>query len=268
MSQTYEQLSVERKKLQEEGSLPDWYSTLSWQMFKSKYAVEGELGVKGRFETIAKTLAVHAPKDGRDWEEEFFNVLWKGWLSPASPVLSNTGTTRGLNVSCSGGYIGDSVDSFYQSLREQALLSKHGFGCSGVFSDVRPRGSFISGGGAASGVVPVIEDFATMTAKISQGGNRRGSTASYLDIEHGDFNELCDKLLAEPDGLNIGWVLTDSFIKKLEDGDKEANERFSRTLYVKMVTGKGYYFKIDAANRARPQMYKDLNLDIKASNLC
>ena len=268
MSQTYEQLSVERKKLQEEGSLPGWYSTLSWQMFKSKYAVEGELGVKGRFETIAKTLAVHAPKDGRNWEEEFFNVLWKGWLSPASPVLSNTGTTRGLNVSCSGGYVGDSVDSFYTALREQALLSKHGFGCSGVFSDIRPRGSFISGGGAASGVVPVIEDFATMTAKISQGGNRRGSTASYLDIEHGDFNELCDKLLAEPDGLNIGWILTDSFIKKLEEGDKEANERFSRTLYVKMVCGKGYYFKVDAANRARPQMYKDLNLDIKASNLC
>lgn len=268
MSQTYEQLSVERKKLQEEGLLPDWYSTLSWQMFKSKYAVEGEVGVKGRFETIAKTLATYAPKDGRKWEQEFFNVLWKGWLSPASPVLSNTGTTRGLNVSCSGGYVGDSVDSFYTALREQALLSKHGFGCSGVFSDVRPRGSFISGGGAASGVVPVIEDFATMTAKISQGGNRRGSTASYLDIEHGDFNELCDKLLAEPDGLNIGWILTDSFIKKLEDGDKEANTRFSRALYVKMVCGKGYFFKIDAANRARPQMYKDSNLDIKASNLC
>src|SRR5690606_39499743 len=69
-------------------------------------------------------------------------------------------------------------------------------------------------------------------------------------------------------GLNIGWTITDEFIEKLKAGDEEAHKRFSRTLYVKLVTGKGYYFKIDEANRKRPQMYKDLGLDIKASNLC
>lgn len=99
-------------------------------------------------------------------------------------------------------------------------------------------------------------------------GNRRGSTASYLPIDHGDFWELTDKLEAEPDGLNIGWTITDDFVEKLKAGDKEANDRWSRVLYVKMVTGKGYFFKIDEANRKRPQMYKDLGLDVKASNLC
>ncbi len=268
MSLSYEELSLERKALQEKGWLPDWYTTFSWQMFKSKYAYGGEEGAKGRWRTIAKTLSAHAPGDASEWEDKFCQLLWKGWLSPASPVLSNTGTDRGLNVSCSGGVVGDSVDSFYSSLREQALLSKHGFGCSSDFSSVRPRGSAISGGGQASGVVPVIEDFAVMTSKVSQGGNRRGSTASYLNIEHGDFWELTDKLEAEPDGLNIGWTITDEFIEKLKAGDEEAHKRFSRTLYVKLVTGKGYYFKIDEANRKRPQMYQDLGLDIKASNLC
>lgn len=268
MSQNYEDISKERKELQEKGWLPDWYTTFGYQMFKSKYAVGGEEGAKGRWRVIAKTLSKHAPQDGKDWEETFFQLMWKGWLSPASPVLANTGTDRGLNVSCSGLVVGDSIDSFYSSLREQAILSKHGFGCSGDFSSIRPRGSSISVGGKASGVVPVIEDFAVMTAKVSQGGNRRGSTASYVPIDHADFDELIDKLEAEPDGLNIGWVVTNDFIEKLKSGDKEANRRFSRTLYVKLVTGKSYYFFIDKANDARPQMYKDLGLDVKATNLC
>lgn len=268
MSLSYEELSVERKELQRKGWLPEWYTTFSWQMFKSKYAYGCEEGAKGRWKTIAKTLAKHAPGDKQEWEDKFFNLMWKGWLSPASPVLSNTGTDRGLNVSCSGLVVPDSIDGFYTSLREQALLSKYGFGCSGDFSEVRPRGSAINGGGQALGVVPVIEDFAIMTSKVSQGGTRRGSTASYIPIDHGDFYELVDKIEAEPDGLNVGWIVTDDFIEKLKSGDKEANARFSRSLYVKLVTGKGYYFKRDEANRKRPQMYKDLGLDIKASNLC
>lgn len=268
MSVSYEELSAERKKLQKEGVLPDWYTTTGWQMFKSNYSYPGENGPLGRWKTIARTLAKHAPKDGRDWEQSFFDIMWKGWFSPASPVLSNTGTDRGMNVSCSGGYIDDSIHGFYTALREQAMLSKNGFGCSGYFDDIRPRGTAISGGGRASGVVEVIDDFATMTSKVSQGGSRRGSTASYVSIEHGDFDELVDKIEATPDGFNIGWVVRDDYIAKLKSGDKEALRRWCRVLYVKMVTGKGYFFFVDKANRARPLMYKDLGLDIKASNLC
>ena len=268
MAQNYEELSAERKALQAKGWLPKWYTSFGYQMFKSKYSYGGEEGVKGRWRTIAKTLSQYAPGDVSEWEDKFFNLMWNGWLSPASPVLANVGTDRGMPVSCSGQYVGDSVDSFYSNLRESALLSKYGFGCSGDFSDIRPRGSSISTGGKASGVVPVIEDFAIMTSKISQGGNRRGSTASYVTIDHGDFDELVDKLEAEPDGFNIGWIVNDDFIEKLKYGDAEANRRFSRALYVKLVTGKGYFFFKDKANRARPKMYKDLGLDIKASNLC
>lgn len=268
VAQQFEALSAERKALQAAGSLPDWYTTQGWQMFKSKYAVDGEGAVRGRHRTIAKTLARHMVGREAEWEERFFDLMWRGVLSPASPALANTGTDRGMPVSCSGQVIGDSVDSFYKGLHETASLSKYGFGTSVDFSSIRPRGSKVSNGGKANGAVPVIEDFFICASKISQGGSRRGSVAAYLDIEHADWDEAIDGLESTPDGKNYGWVIKDSFIDKLKAGDKEANRRFSRALYVKMVTGKGYLFFVDKANRARPQMYKDLGLEIKASNLC
>lgn len=268
MAKSFEELSAERKELQAKGLVPDWYSTQGYQMFDAKYSVAGEDSVRGRFATIASTLSKYMKGSEKEWEEKFFNLMWKGWLSPASPVLANTGTDRGLNISCSGGYVGDSIDSFYSSLHEQAVLSKWGFGCSGYFGDIRPRGSAISVGGKASGAVPVIEDFAVMASRVNQGSSRRGATASYLPIDHGDFDELANLLEHKPDGLNIGWNISDGFIAKLKSGDKEALRRFSRALYVKLVTGKGYFFFVDRANRRRPQVYKDLGLDIKATNLC
>lgn len=264
----FEQLSYERKSLQAIGHLPDWYTTQSWQMFKKSYAVQGEDALLGRHRCIAKTLAKHMIGREAAWEELFFNEMWNGILSPASPALANTGTNRGMMVSCSGQFVGDDVDSFYSNMRETALLSKHAFGTSADFSSIRPRGSSISGGGKASGPVPVIEDFFTTAAKISQGGNRRGSIGAYLDIEHPDWDEAIDSLLAASNGKNYGWIVRDSFVEALMKGDEEANRKFQKSLYVKLVTGKGYFFMVDKANRHRPQMYKDLGLDIKASNLC
>lgn len=264
----YEALSQERKRLQELGHLPSWYITPGWQMAKEKYIVEGEDAILGRHRTIAKTLARHLKGREAEWEEKFFNLLWSGILSPASPALGNTGTTRGMVVSCSGQVVGDSVDDFYSSLRETALLSKWGFGTSADFSGVRPRGSSISRGGKANGAVEVIEDFFTAASKISQGGKRRGSIGAYLDIEHADWDEAIDSLSMNPNGKNYGWIIRDSFVEKLQAGDEEANRRFTKAIYVKLKTGKGYIFCVDKANRHRPQMYKDLGLDVVASNLC
>ena len=162
-----DKLSLERKKLQEEGLLPAWYSTGGFQLFKSKY-----LWAENPYEqyrTIARTLAAHTD-DAEKWEDKFFGLLWNGWLSPSTPVLANTGTDRGLPVSCSGGYVADSVDGFYTSRREAALLTKYGFGTSGYLGDIRPRGSAISSGGKASGVMPVLKGFIQDSRDVSQGG--------------------------------------------------------------------------------------------------
>lgn len=264
----FERLSAERKELQAKGDLPLWYSTQGWQMFKSKYAVVGEAAVRGRHRKIAQTLAKHMVGYEQEWEDKFFREMWDGILSPASPALSNTGTTRGLMVSCSGQKVEDDVDSFYSNLRETALLSKQAFGTSGEFSSIRARGTPISHGGVANGCVEVIEDFFTCASKISQGGNRRGSFAAYLDIEHADWDEAIDKLVAEPNGRNYGWIVRDTFIDRLLADDPEARDRFTKALYVKLITGKGYIFCVDKANRHRPQMYKDKGLEVVATNLC
>lgn len=95
-----------------------------------------------------------------------------------------------------------------------------------------------------------------------------GAWACYLDIEHGDFHEVVEHILAEPDDLNVGWTIKQSFIDRLNSGEKEAIERYQKCFKVKMVTGKGYFFFVDKANDKRLAMYVDKGLFINNSQLC
>lgn len=172
MSNIYKELSEERKQLQRQGLVPDWYSTGGYQMFKEKYEYETNgQSVKGQFQRIARTAAKHlvGTKYETEAEGKFFDLLWKGWLSPSTPVLANMGTKRGMPVSCSGTVIEDSVDGFYSNLREVAILTKYGFGTASDLSHIRPRGSKISVGGKASGVMPVIKEHVQAMRSIAQG---------------------------------------------------------------------------------------------------
>lgn len=279
----YENLSIERKDGQMNGTIPAWMSTASWQMFKHKYLYKAG-SVKEQLQRIAKTAAKHAPKEvsptdvleGNSevidfqeyWEDKFFKVLWNGWLCCSTPVLANMGTDRGCPVSCAGSVIDDSIEGFYDAYREIAILTKQGFGTATDLSSIRKRGSPISVGGKASGVLPVIKHFVQDMRDVAQGTARRGAWAGYLTIEHGDFWEVVQYLEEQPDDLNIGWIVTDKFIAKLQKGNKEAVKRYQRALKAKMIFGKGYFFFIDKVNRQRPKAYKDRGLMVKASQLC
>lgn len=266
MSSVYSRLSEERKKLQAEGLAPSFWSTASYQLFKEKYQYQAD-NPREQYERIARTLAVHTP-DPQKWFGKFFDLMWKGWLSPSTPVLANTGTSRGLPVSCSGSYFPDSIDGIYKAKHETAMLTKYGFGTAGYLGDVRPRGSKISVGGKSLGVVPIIQGVQHDMEYVAQGSARRGSWAGYLPISHGDFDEVCTYLEQHPDGNNIGWVWNDSDTKKMQEGDPEAIRRFQKILRTKMITGKGYFAFQDKINRARPQWYLDKGLDVKAPQLC
>ena len=257
-----EKLSQERKQLQEEGLLPEWFTTQGWQMFKEKYLWADT--PREQYTTIACALAKHT-YDFDKWKAAFFELLWKGWLSPSTPVLANTGTERGLPVSCSGSYVEDSIEGFYTARKETALLTKHGFGTSAYLGAIRPRGCPISRGGTASGVVPVLRGFVQDSRDVSQGGVRRGSWAGYLPIDHQDFDEVVTYLEREPDDLNIGWCVSDDWLAELKSGNEEARKRFGRALKTKLVTGKGYFWFPDKANRHLPAYYPIKNM---ASNLC
>lgn len=263
----FEKYSEERKKLVESGEVPEWYITQGWIMFKRKYAsYEGET-VRGAFERVAKTLSKHVP-ELKEAESKFFDILWKGHLAPSTPVICNVGTNKGHPVSCSGGYFDDSVDSFYINHHENAMLSKYGYGTSSYLGDIRSRGSSISIGGNADGVVPVFDTAVDVARKVSQGSSRRGSWAGYLPVDHDDFEELCGYILKNPGSANVGWCFSDEFIERLQNGDKEAIARWNKVLYIRARTGKGYIWKTDTVNRLAPQSIKNSGITIKGSNLC
>ena len=271
--------SKERKELQKQGLAPNWLTTQGYQLLATKYLNEGSKSPANQYRRIAKTLAQYVGDNypewwneieywkGKSWEDAFYSILWDGYLSPSTPVLSNTGTNLGQSVSCSGTYVGDSVYDFYESRLQNALLSKEGFGTSTYLGDIRPRGSAMKGG-EASGAQPVAEMFVDDSKKISQGSTRRGATAWYYPIDGGDFNELVHYLETDTDGNNGGWCLTDAFKERLESGDKDAINRWGQMLTCKTSVGSGYQFFVDKAKRQRPQAYINNNLDVKASQLC
>lgn len=280
---TYEDYSRERKEGQLAGVVPEWMGSAGYQMFVKKYQYQADHPYE-QYQRIAKTLSEYAPfivsprddvsfKNKQEvikyWEGKFFEVLWKGYLACSTPVLSNVGTDRGLPISCSGGIpVGDSIEGFYDAYKEVALLSKHGFGTAVDLSNIRPRGASFKGGGVCTGVIPVVESLVQTTRNVSQGSQRRGAVACYLDIEHGDFYELVEYLEMHPDDLNVGWIVRDSFITKLQKGKKDAVKRFQHALFVKAVNGKGYFHFIDKSERLKPEAYVKNNLSVSASNLC
>lgn len=263
---TYDSLSKERKRMQEAGVMPAHWSTASWQLFKEKYLYQAA-NPREQYQRIAKTLACHTP-DPSAWAEKFFDIMWKGWLSPSTPILSNTGTTRGLPVSCAGVYFPDSIDGIYKAKHEVAMLTKHGFGTAGYMGDIRPRGAPISVGGKSMGVLPVLEGIEFDMNYVAQGTNRRGAFAGYLPIDHGDFHEVVDHLAAHDDGFNIGWNWYDRNTQAIYDGCFETDLRYCKVNKTRMGTGKGYMYFPDKVNRDRPQMYIDLGLEVKAAQLC
>lgn len=263
----YEELGEERKKLQAEGKLPNWVTTAAWQILKNKYTTPEYPDLYSIYKRISTTSARHM-EDSEHWQKMFFNLMWNGWLACSTPVLANMGTNRGCSVSCSGGYVGDSVYDFYDAQREVAVLSKNGFGTSSYIGHIRERGSVISSGGLASGVLPVLRDFVQLSRDVSQGNTRRGAWAGYVELAHGDFWEICDHIINHPDDCNVGWNVTKDFMDRLDNGDKDAIARYQRAMKVKMVTGKGYFFFVDKVNEANPIMYAEHGLKVKASNLC
>lgn len=282
MTDVYTQLSNARKQGQKEGKYPDWYTTGSYQMFKYSYEYEAD-GLREQLQRISEHLAQYSaplpPTDhakygeigkrirqhhGNTVADAFFSIMWKNHFQLSTPALANTGTNRGCSVSCSGTYVEDSVEGFYDAAKEIALLSKNAFGTSAHLGNVRARGSSISTGGKATGSSLPKEILQSTARWVSQGNIRRGAVATYLPIDHGDFHEWCDSLRANPEGQNIGWNYTKDIIANLGH-DRELSYRHNKVLATRMNRGKGYIWKPNHVNDAQPVWYPKLH---QASNLC
>ena len=206
--------------------------------------------------------------------EQFFEYIWKGWLCLASPVLSNTGTDRGLPISCFGIDVADSINDIGNKNLEMMLLAKHGGGVGIGINMIRPAGAKITGNGTSDGVVPFCKIYDSTILATNQGSVRRGAASVNLNIEHADFDEWLE--IREPKGdvnrqsLNLHQcaVVGDKFMRKLESGDQEARTRWSKLLQKRKATGEPYILFKGNTNKANPAAYKSNSLKVHMTNIC
>lgn len=202
--------------------------------------------------------------------DKFEDYMSRGFYSLATPVWTNFGNKRGLPVSCFGSYIDDTMESILTKTAEIGMMSKMGGGTSGYFGDLRSRGSKISVGGESSGPVHFMELFDTVADVVSQGAARRGSFAAYLSIDHPDIEEF---LQIRSEGhsiqnMSIGITISDDWMKSMIDGDKDKRKIWAKVIQKRFETGYPYIMFSDTSNKNGPQVYKDKDLKIHASNLC
>ena len=205
---------------------------------------------------------------------KFFDYIWRGWLNLATPVLSNTGTDRGLPISCFGIDVGDSIQEIGAKNLEMMLLAKHGGGVGIGVNQIRSAGSKITGNGTSDGVVPFCKIYDSTILATNQGSVRRGAASVNLNIEHGDFDEWIE--IREPKGdvnrqsLNLHQcvIIGDKFMRKLEEGDAEARRKWGKVLQKRKATGEPYIMFKGNVNKQNPEAYKQNGLKVFMTNIC
>ena len=251
---------------------PSWGDTEVYKKtITGGYLLLGE-SPRDAYQRVANSVARRLYKP--ELAEKFFEYIWKGWLCLASPVLSNTGTDRGLPISCFGIDVADSINDIGQKNLEMMLLAKHGGGVGIGINMIRPAGAKITGNGTSDGVVPFCKIYDSTILATNQGSVRRGAASVNLNIEHPDFDEWLE--IREPKGdvnrqsLNLHQcaVVGDKFMRKLESGDQEARQRWSKLLQKRKATGEPYILFKGNTNKANPDAYKSNSLKVHMTNIC
>jgi ribonucleoside-diphosphate reductase alpha chain len=248
------------------GNSPEYVKTIS-----GGYLLAGEKPINA-YARVSRAVADRLGKP--EMADKFFQYIWNGWLNLATPVLSNTGTDRGLPISCYGIDIADSVYDIGTKNLEMMLLAKHGGGVGVGFNRIRPAGSKISKNGTSDGVIPFTKIFDSTILATSQGNVRRGAASSNLNIEHKDFEDWLE--IREPKGdvnrqcLNLHQcaVVGDKFMRKLEDGDPDARRKWGKLLQKRKATGEPYIMFKGNVNKQNPEAYKKNSLKVYMTNIC
>ena len=237
------------------------------------------------FARVASTYA-----DDNLHAQRLYNYISNLWFMPATPVLSNGGTKRGLPISCFLNEASDSLGGILDLWSENVWLAAKGGGIGSYWGNLRSIGEKIGKVGKTSGIIPFIKVMDSLTMAISQGSLRRGSAACYLPIDHPEIEEFIE--MRRPTGgdpnrkslnLHHGVLITDAFMRAVETDEQwalkspadgtvqqtiSARNLWIRLLTARIETGEPYIIFIDTVNRQIPQHHKLANLTVKTSNLC
>jgi ribonucleoside-diphosphate reductase alpha chain len=244
-----------------------WLNRDSRKFLERGYLLEGETAEQ-RIKDIAATAEKYLNIKG--FADKFENYMHKGFYSLSSPIWSNFGRKRGLPISCFGSFVPDTLSGIMDKVAEVGVMTAVGGGTSAYFGAVRGRGTPISSGGESTGSVHFMELFDRLMNVVSQGNVRRGSFAAYLPIDHPDIEEFL-KIRSEGNeiqDLSIGVCVSDEWMKKMVEGDKEARRIWGLVIKKRFESGYPYVFFSDNANNQAPRIYKDKGLKINNSNLC
>ncbi|MCC8978086.1 ribonucleoside-diphosphate reductase subunit alpha [Bradyrhizobium acaciae] len=247
-----------------------------------RYLLAGE-GVQDMFARVSCAFA-----DDVAHAQRLYDAMSRLWFMPATPVLSNGGSLRGLPISCFLNSVSDSLEGIVGAWNENVWLASNGGGIGTYWGNVRSIGEKVKGG-VTSGIIPFIHVMDGLTLAISQGSLRRGSAAVYLDVQHPEIEEFLEIRKASGDfnrkslNLHHGINVTDEFMHAVRAGtafalrspktsemvrEIDARQLWQRILENRLQTGEPYLLFIDTVNRALPKHQRDLGLKVSTSNLC
>jgi len=251
---------------------------------RDRYLIPGE-----DFQDLFARVAMHFADDS-DHAQRMYDYISNLWMMPATPVLSNGGTNRGLPISCFLNESSDSLEGIVGLWNENVWLAARGGGIGSYWGNLRSIGEGVGGVGKTSGVVPFIRVMDSLTLAISQGSLRRGSAAVYLPVSHPEIEEFVE--IRRPTGgdpnrkalnLHHGILVSDAFMRAVENDEEwalrspkddavirkiRARDLWIRILTARIETGEPYIVFIDHVNEALPEHQKLAGLQVKTSNLC
>ncbi len=253
------------------------------ETLKDRYLLPGE-SYQDLFVRVASAYA-----DDAAHAQRLYDYISKLWFMPATPVLSNGGTGRGLPISCYLNSVSDSLDGIVNTWNENVWLASRGGGIGTYWGNVRGIGEPVGLNGKTSGIIPFVRVMDSLTLAISQGSLRRGSAACYLDVSHPEIEEFLE--IRKPSGdfnrkalnLHHGVLLTDAFMEAVRDGAEwelkspkdgsvrgkvDARALFQKLVETRLATGEPYIVFIDKVNEAMPKHHRELGLKVSTSNLC
>lgn len=253
------------------------------ETLKDRYLLPGE-GPQDLFARVAAAYADDAPHAQR-----LYDAISQLWFMPATPVLSNGGTGRGLPISCYLNSVSDSLEGIVGTWNENVWLAARGGGIGTYWGRVRGIGEPVGLNGKTSGIIPFVRVMDSLTLAISQGSLRRGSAAVYLDINHPEIEEFLE--IRKPSGdfnrkalnLHHGVLVTDAFMEAVRNGEPfdlvspktgekrgevDARALFQKLVETRLATGEPYIIFIDHVNNTMPKHHRELGLKVSTSNLC
>ncbi len=253
------------------------------ETLEDRYLLPGE-SYQDLFARVADAYA-----DDQEHAQRLYDYISKLWFMPATPVLSNGGTGRGLPISCYLNSVDDSLEGIVNTWNENVWLASRGGGIGTYWGNVRGIGEPVGLNGKTSGIIPFVRVMDSLTLAISQGSLRRGSAACYLDVSHPEIEEFLE--IRKPSGdfnrkalnLHHGVLLTDEFMEAVRDGadfnlksPKDGSVRgtvnaralFQKLVETRLATGEPYIVFNDTVNRMMPAHHRELGLKVSTSNLC